>query len=307
MAKPLIEPENDLSGAATSAEPGAATSAESGAATSAESGAATSAEPGMATSAEPPLISCASVTLRYGRKKVLSKLSFDLQKFQILGLLGDSGCGKSTAARMLTGLAKPSSGEVFLDGTSIYAHIRLSRRIINQKVQMIYQDSTNSFDPLKTIGTSLDIGQKRILNLNTAESRARSLAMLRRVGLDAKEAYYAKPGDLSGGECQRASIARALLIEPKILICDEATSNLDAGVAANIINLLKELKEEYKMSILFISHDLVLATAFCDEILIIKDGMILERLPAKRIAETMKNPYTIQLFADIIGTDPQRL
>lgn len=109
-------------------------------------------------------------------------------------------------------------------------------------------------------------------------------------------AYYSRPGDLSGGECQRASIARALTIRPKLLICDEATSSLDTSVASNIINLLLDLKKEFDMSILFISHNYALSTLFCDQILVIEKGYIVERLDTENIEEQISHPYTKLLF-----------
>lgn len=232
----------------------------------------------------------------YGKKEVLKDINFSIKENQILGLLGESGSGKSTIAKVLTGIERPYMGNISVFGESFYPKNNISRKKLYKDIQMIYQDSTNSFDPKLTIGTTIDRAQKNLLGLDIKKAQENTMKMLQRVGLDPKMAYYSRPTDLSGGECQRASIARALTVRPRLLICDEATSSLDTSVASNIINLLLDIKNDFAMSILFISHNCALTAQFCDDILVIKDGEIIERLNTTNIEDQISHPYTKLLF-----------
>lgn len=242
------------------------------------------------------IIKLENIYQAYGKKEILKDINFSIKSGQILGLLGESGSGKSTIAKVITGITSPNMGKISLYGKSLYPKNNLGRKEVYKNIQMIYQDSTNSFDPKIAIGPTIDRGQKNLLGLNLEEAKKNTMQMLKRVGLDPNMAYYSRPTDLSGGECQRASIARALTIRPKLLICDEATSSLDPSVATNIVNLLLELKKEFDMAILFISHNYALSTIFCDKILVIKKGEIVERLDTENIEDQISHPYTKLLF-----------
>lgn len=242
------------------------------------------------------IIKLENIYQSYGKKEILKDIKFSIKSGQVLGLLGESGSGKSTIAKVITGISPPYKGKISLLGKSLYPKKSVSRRDLYKNIQMIYQDSTNSFDPKIAIGPTIDRGQKNLLGLSMEEAKANTMKMLKRVGLDPNMAYYSRPRDLSGGECQRASIARALTIRPKLLICDEATSSLDTSVASNIVNLLLDLKKEFDMAILFISHNYALSTQFCDQILVIQNGSIIERLDTENIEEQITHPYTKLLF-----------
>ncbi|MBP2014668.1 ABC transporter ATP-binding protein [Anaerococcus degeneri] len=242
------------------------------------------------------IIKLENIYQSYGKNQILKDINFTIEKRQILGLLGESGSGKSTIAKVITGISPPNKGKINLLGKSLYPKKSISRKELYKNIQMIYQDSTNSFDPKMTIGPTIDRGQKNLLGISMEEAKSNTMKMLKRVGLDPDMAYYSRPTDLSGGECQRASIARALTIRPKLLICDEATSSLDTSVASNIVNLLLDLKKEFDMSILFISHNYALSTLFCDQILVIEKGSIVERLDTENIEEQISHPYTKLLF-----------
>lgn len=242
------------------------------------------------------IIKCENIYQSYGNKEVLKDINFSIMPNQILGLLGESGSGKSTIAKVITGIISPNKGKLSLYDKSLYPKKSISRKELYKNIQMIYQDSTNSFDPKISIGASIDRAQKNLLGINMDEAKENTLKMLKRVGLDSKMAYNSRPTDLSGGECQRASIARALTVKPRLLICDEATSSLDTSVASNIVNLLLDVKKDFAMSILFISHNCALTAQFCDHILVIKDGEIIERLSTQNIQEQISHPYTKLLF-----------
>ena len=242
------------------------------------------------------IIKFENIYQRYGKKEVLKDINFSIEEKQILGLLGESGSGKSTIAKVLTGIERPYKGNIEIFGKSFYPKNTITRKKLYKDIQMIYQDSTNSFDPKLTIGATIDRAQKNLLGLDLKNAQENTMKMLERVGLDPKMAYASKPTDLSGGECQRASIARALTVRPRLLICDEATSSLDTSVASNIVNLLLEIKNDFAMSILFISHNCSLTAQFCDHILVIKDGEIIEKLATDHIEEQISHPYTKLLF-----------
>ncbi len=198
---------------------------------------------------------------------------------ECLGLVGESGCGKSTTANILARLQRETSGRIFFDGKEIGGHRRL--KPVGKDLQMIFQNSLDSFDPRDTLLQGVMQGAASYHLFSKEELKRKALELLTYVGL--KESYAGrKMSELSGGECQRAAIARALICEPKLLICDEATSALDVLVQAQIIDLLLRLKKERTLSILFITHDLPLAAALCDRIAVMHRGRIIEEGPASQ-------------------------
>lgn len=222
-------------------------------------------------------------------------VSFTLGENEFLGLVGESGCGKSTIARMLMGLQIPDGGTIRIKGKEIkppYPHS------MYKQVQMIYQMPQDSFDPRRKVGTCITEIQSNF-GVNKREARDFTMHLLTRVGLT--EEYYNKyPHEMSGGECQRAAIARSLSLKPDILICDEPTSALDVSVQAQVVELLAQLRKEMKLGVLFISHDLALVQGLCDSVMVMYQGKIVERGSAKEITQNPREDYTRKLLSSVL-------
>ena len=208
-------------------------------------------------------------------------VSFHIGKGECLGLAGESGCGKSTIAKIITRLIMPEEGSVRLDG----------------KVQMVFQTPQDSFDPRRTLGHGIMEGMCN-QGMGKKQAKERACEMLDLVELD-RRFFYRYPHEASGGECQRAAIARALAVEPQLLICDEATSALDVTVQAQIAALLKRLQEENGMSLLLISHDLALVQYLCSRVLIMYQGKIIEEGIPDEVIQNPRESYT-RLLVDAI-------
>lgn len=212
-----------------------------------------------------------------------------------VGLVGESGCGKSTIAKLITGIEKITSGKVYLDGKDITDLRRKEKRDLYKKVQMIFQNPQASFDPRMKLGKSVEeciinFGYKR------KEAKNRVLELFESVGL--KEEYYDRyPSSVSGGECQRAAIARAISINPKLLVCDEATSSLDVSVQAQIVKLLKSMQKEKSLSMLFICHDIALVYDVCDIVYVMHDGCIVESGTCDDVMNSPSCEYTKLLLS----------
>lgn len=235
-----------------------------------------------------------------GRKKVIAvdDVSFELKQGECLGIVGESGSGKSTVAKMITHLESTTEGRIFLNGRDITNAKRKELREIYRTMQMVFQMPTESFDPRRTLGDG--IGESlRNMGISRSETRERVENLLEKCGLDAEFADR-YPHQVSGGQCQRAAIARALAVEPEILICDEATSALDVTVQKQILELLTELKEKENLSFLFICHDLALVQAFCDRVIVMKDGKIMEEGDTEEIIAKSKSDYTKKLIASVL-------
>ena len=201
-------------------------------------------------------------------------VSFHIGKGECLGLAGESGCGKSTIAKIITRLIMPEEGSVRLDG----------------KVQMVFQTPQDSFDPRRTLGDGIMEGMRN-QGMGKKQAKERACEMLDLVELD-RRFFYRYPHEASGGECQRAAIARALAVEPQLLICDEATSALDVTVQAQIAALLKRLQEENGMSLLLISHDLALVQYLCSRVLIMYQGKIIEEGIPDEVIQNPRESYS---------------
>lgn len=225
-------------------------------------------------------------------------VSFELTRGECLGLVGESGSGKSTIARMLTHLEGVTEGQIFLKGKDI-THIRgKALREIYQDIQMVFQMPMESFDPRCTLGDG--IGESlRNMGITRAETRKRVENLLERCGLD-KEYADRYPHQVSGGQCQRAAIARALAVSPEILICDEATSALDVTVQKQILELLIELKQKENLSFLLICHDLALVQEFCDRVLVLYHGKTVECGTLDEIINHPKMEYTKKLIDSVL-------
>ena len=222
---------------------------------------------------------------------------------ECLGLVGGSGSGKSTLARLIAGLLAPDGGRILVGGLDPAAF--KGRRFIEicKRVQMVFQDPPASFDPRRTIGASLSEAYANFHPASSKLARAKASEALQMVGLPASLSDRF-PGELSGGQCQRAAIARAVLPRPKLLICYEATSALDAIVQAQIVNLLARLKEELGMAVLMISHDLALVGTFCSFLAVMREGRLVEAGPATDVLGSPADPYTRILLSSVFTLDP---
>ena len=240
---------------------------------------------------------------RAGRLRAVHKASLSLTAGETLGLVGESGCGKSSLARALTGLAPVTGGQVRLDGHTMRFDRRAATRALRRDVQMIFQDPLASLDPRMTIA-QIVAEPLAILRpeIDKAERRRRVIAMLERVGLtQAQMGRY--PHEFSGGQCQRVGIARALVVEPRVLICDEPVSALDVSIQARILDLLAELQREMDIAILFIAHDLAVVRQISDRVRVMYLGAPMEEAPAKALFDAPKHPYTKALLSAVPRPD----
>ncbi|MCH1982695.1 ABC transporter ATP-binding protein [Ruminococcus sp. OA3] len=216
---------------------------------------------------------------------------------ECLGLVGESGCGKSTTAYMVARLIREDEGEIYFNGKKLNAGRRLT--CAGRDLQMVFQSPKDSFDPRYTVLQSVMMGADSYHLWGRKELEKKSLELIEFVGL--KTAYADVPVmNLSGGECQRAAIARALLCDPRLIIFDEATSALDVSLQAQVIQLLRRLKRERNVSFLFITHDLALTASICDRIAVMYAGRIVEVGGTKEILDQPVHPYTRQLLASVL-------
>ena len=234
-----------------------------------------------------------------GKRDALAveNISFSLQPGEILGIVGESGSGKSTVAKLITRLVDPTEGEIILDGQDI-THLKgAALKDAYGKMQMVFQNPVGSFDPRRTLGDG--IGESLCnQGIPKAEIRKKVSELLEQCGLDASYADR-YPHQVSGGQCQRAAIARALAVGPKVLICDEATSALDVTVQKRVIQLLQTLKENKNLSYVFICHNLALVQEFCDRVLVMKDGKVVEEGIPDEVIWDPKEEYTKMLVDSV--------
>ena len=223
----------------------------------------------------------------------VNNVDLNIKEGECVGLVGESGCGKSSIARMITNLERHSGGDIFINYINMKEFNK--KKELYKQVQMIFQNPLDSFNPRIKLGNS--IGEIKVnLGYNKREIKKEVIELLEKVGLS-EDYYYRYPKEVSGGQCQRAAIARALLIKPKLLICDEPTSALDVSVQGQIINLLNDIKEKTKTSFLFISHDLALVQNFCDKIYVMYEGEIVEKGTRDQIINFPTHPYTKLLLS----------
>nr|WP_314519599.1 nickel import ATP-binding protein NikE [uncultured Lelliottia sp.] len=222
------------------------------------------------------LLSVSALSHQYARSEwVLNNVAMSLKTGETVALLGRSGCGKSTLARLLVGLESPSQGDVFWQGAPLSQLNRSRKKTFRREIQMVFQDAISAVNPRKTVSEILREPMRHLLSLSKAEQMARARDLLRAVELD-DTLLTQRPPQLSGGQLQRVCLARALAVEPRLLILDEAVSNLDLVLQANVIRLLKKLQQQFGTACLFITHDLRLVERFCDRVMVMDAGNIVE-------------------------------
>jgi peptide/nickel transport system ATP-binding protein len=234
--------------------------------------------------------------------RAVDGITFSLYQGETLGIVGESGCGKSTTARVLMNLIPPDSGNVLLNGR-VPGTPELSLKSFRSQVQMVFQDSYASLNPRLTVEDSIAYGPTvHGLSSNDAVRRARRL--LERVGLDPRRFAGRYPHELSGGQRQRVNIARALALEPKVIILDEAVSALDKSVEAQVLNLLLDLKEEIGLTYIFISHDLEVVRFIANRVMVMYLGRVAEIGPTDTLYTGGRHPYTTALLGSMLSMNP---
>jgi peptide/nickel transport system ATP-binding protein len=236
-------------------------------------------------------------TLSY--TKAVDDVSFELYKGETLGLVGESGCGKTTLGRAILRLVEPTSGKIFYKNEDLLAADKNKLKLLREKMQIIFQDPYSSLNPRKTIGDAIaePLYVHKILP-DCKQRKQRVLELLEKVGLKADH-YDRYPHEFSGGQRQRIVIARALALEPSFIVCDESVSALDVSVQAQVLNLLDDLKQEFHLTLIFISHDLSVVRHVSDRIIVMNKGKIEEIGSAEEIYQHPRSPYTQKLLASI--------
>ncbi len=235
--------------------------------------------------------------------RALDGVSFSVRARQTLAVVGESGCGKSTLARLITMIEPPTSGTLHLDGTNIAALTKSQRPPARRAIQMIFQNPFGSLNPRKKIGTI--IAEPLVINaqLSKPERDDRVAWMMTKVGLR-PDHYDRYPHMFSGGQRQRIAIARALILQPKLVVCDEPVSALDVSIQAQVLNLLLELQDEFGLAYIFISHDLSVVRHIADEVMVMYLGRAVEQGPRNQVFSAHRHPYTRALLASTPHLDP---
>jgi peptide/nickel transport system ATP-binding protein len=240
---------------------------------------------------------------RNAKVHAVSDVSFDVAEGETLGLVGESGCGKSTTARAIVQLPHPTGGSVHLGGRDLTRLAGAELRRARREIQLIFQDPISSLNPRRRVVDL--VGEPLAIAGITEGRRHRVNEVLEAVALP-PETAEARPHQLSGGQCQRVSIARALIQDPKVIICDEPVSSLDVSVQAQILNLLEDMKARYGVTLVFISHDLSVVKNISDRVAVMYLGKLCEIAPAEDLYRAPMHPYTRALIGAIPSLDPSR-
>ena len=239
-----------------------------------------------------------------GHHKAIDGVSFTIRRGETLGLVGESGCGKATVGRTILALQQATGGEVLFEGKDVFRQDSASMRRLRRDMQIIFQDPGGSLNPRMRVGSIVGEPLEVHGMASGDELRERVEALLERCGLwrAAADRY---PHEFSGGQRQRIGIARALALQPKMIVCDEPTSALDVSVQSEILNLLADLQQQFGLSYLFISHDMAVIHHICDRIAVMKDGKIVEEGSREDVIGNPQHPYTKRLLLAVPECDPR--
>ena len=240
----------------------------------------------------------------YRTLRAVDNVSFDLYPAETLGIVGESGCGKSTLARAILGLVKPQAGSVIWLGQDLVGLDQESMRLKRREIQLIFQDPSGSLDPRMTVG-EIVAEPLRVFypSMSRLQIRERVSGMMKLVGLSPNQVNR-YPHEFSGGQCQRIGIARALVVNPRLVVCDEPVSALDVSIQAQIVNLLKDLQRKLQLSLIFIAHDLSVVRHVSDRVLVMYLGRVMEIADRERIYLEPRHPYTRALIESVPIPDP---
>jgi peptide/nickel transport system ATP-binding protein len=252
---------------------------------------------------EPIILSVRNLSKTFGKTTAVTDISFELQRGKTLGIVGESGCGKTTTARMIMGLIPASSGDILLEGRSQQDWLKHDTNGYRRKIQYVFQDPIMSLNPRKTVAQLIELPLRNMSAMSKAQRAERVRELMDLVSLRA-EFIDRYPHEFSGGQCQRIGIARALATEPDILLLDEPVSALDVSVQAQILNLLRELQQRLGLSYIFISHDLAVVEALCSQVLVMLDGEVVEQGERKDIFNSPQHAYTKKLLGSVPKLKP---
>ena len=254
-----------------------------------------------------PVVSVQNVDAAYGAAKVLHDVSFDIHEGRTVAVVGESGSGKSTAARCITGLLPPTAGQIAFEGNTLPANYKSRSKDQLRQAQMIYQMADTALNPRMSIGQIIARPVQFYTGLTGSARRKRVDELLEQIELEPTQYYNRLPSELSGGQKQRIGIARALAAEPRFIICDEVTSALDQLVAEGILRLLAQLQDQLSLSYMFITHDLATVKAISDEVVVMKDGRVIEQGEKAGMFTPPHHAYTDLLLSSVPEMDPDWL